>query len=673
MKNLSITLKILIYVSVLGLICIFIMAYVSISAADEILTKSAYDHIRSVQSIKKAQIEDFVKNKENAVIALARMPVTVKAVNSLMEVNDVTSAGTKGTLTQADMTLYSKSFETYMKSNAMANIIIADARQGAIIFMENRAFATETTLAQESNMMSKIWKTCKMTGDVAVSDMERGNGEESIPSLFMGYPIIHQGEILAVLIAEFSSNELNKIMGSVDGLGQTGETYVVGNDFYFRTDSRFSAKSTVLLQKVETKATERAFAGNSGVEVITDYRGKVVLSSYERLYINGLNWAVITEIDEQEIMAPKQRLINTILIVCGIIVVIMVPATILIGRSLSNPINKEVEFAKKLADGQLDATIDIHQSDEIGVLADALRKIAQTTRDVIISVMDATRNLADASAQLSGSSQILSSGASEQASSIEEVSASMEQMSSNIQQNADNANQTEELSNSVSSQVQEGSKIILTTVSSMEQIASKISVISDIAFQTNILALNASVEAARAGEYGRGFGVVASEVGKLADKTKMAAAAINTISNESAEVAEKTKEIMAKLVPSIQSSSLLVQEISAASKEQRDAANQINNAIQILNDVSQQNAAAAEEMATNSEELSSQAEQLVSVISHFKIAGHSARKAKTYDSNRKLITERKSSGFKNTGKNYSKGVDIDLSAPDDLDDEFERF
>jgi methyl-accepting chemotaxis protein len=153
----------------------------------------------------------------------------------------------------------------------------------------------------------------------------------------------------------------------------------------------------------------------------------------------------------------------------------------------------------------------------------------------------------------------------------------------------------------------------------------------------------------------------------------MAAAAINTISNESAEVAGKTKEIMAKLVPSIQSSSLLVQEISAASKEQRDAANQINNAIQILNDVSQQNAAAAEEMATNSEELSSQAEQLVSVISHFKIAGHSAQKAKEYNSTRKLITERKTPGFKSNVKNYSKGVDIDLSAPDNLDDEFERF
>ena len=671
MKNLSITLKILIYVSILGLVCIFIMAYVSINAADKILTQSAYDHVRSVQSIKKAQIEDFVKNKENAVTALSRMPVTIKAIKGLLLLKESQSTGKAAPLTQNDLVLYSKSFETYMKANSLANIIIADAKEGSILYMRNNAFASEATLTQESNMIAKVWKTCRMTGDVAISDMEFGNSKEKSPSMFIGYPVVNQGEILAVLIAEISSNELNRMMGTVVGLGQSGETYIVGDDYFFRTESR-SIKSAVLMQKAETRATERAFAGNSGTEIIQDYRGTEVLSSFERLNIKGLNWAVITEIDEAEIMAPKQKLINTILIVCGIIVVIMVPVTILIGTSLSRPIIKQVEFAKKIAAGELDATIDINQRDEIGVLADALRTIAKTTREVIISVMDATSNLADASSQLSGSSQILSSGASEQASSIEEVSASMEEMSSNIQQNADNANQTEELSNSVSTQVEAGSKIILTTVSSMEQIASKISVISDIAFQTNILALNASVEAARAGEYGRGFGVVASEVGKLADKTKMAASAIDAISNESAEVAGQTKEIMAKLVPSIHSSSLLVQEIAAASKEQRDAANQINNAIQILNDVSQQNAAAAEEMATNSEELSSQAEQLVNVISHFKIAGHNARKAKDISS-RKLITERKSPNYKNSKTAYSKGVDIDLSAHDELDDEFERF
>ena len=167
--------------------------------------------------------------------------------------------------------------------------------------------------------------------------------------------------------------------------------------------------------------------------------------------------------------------------------------------------------------------------------------------------------------------------------------------------------------------------------------------------------------------------MVATEVGKLADKTKSAAAEINEISKNSVEIAGKTKELMSELVPSIQNSSMLVQEISAASKEQRDAAEQINNAIQMLNDISQQNAASAEEMATNSEELSSQAEQLRSVISHFKIDGISNSKNRRNVSPQKLISKKNLEEFKNNPIESGKGIDIDLNTPDALDDEFERF
>ena len=501
--------------------------------------------------------------------------------------------------------------------------------------------------------------------------MESNGNKNEKPSLFIGCNVIDNGEVIAVVIAEINSNEINNIVVSNNTMGESGETYIVGDDYLFRTDSKFTDKSTTLSQISKTKASERALSGQHGSDIINDFRGMEVLSSYEKLNIKGLNWAIITEIDEDEIMEPKSNLINTILIICAIIAIIMMPVLYFIGQSLSRPLKKEVEYAKKLANGELDATIDINQRDEIGVLADALRTIAQSTKRVITSVINATNNLADASFQLSASSQNLSSGASEQASSIEEVSASMEEMTSNIQQNADNANQTEKITNAVSTQVSEGSNIVLSSVESMEKIADKISIISDIAFQTNILALNASVEAARAGEYGKGFGVVASEVGKLADKTKLAASEINEISKASVEIAGKTKDLMGKLVPSIQNSSMLVQEISAASKEQRDAADQINNAIQILNDVSQQNAASAEEMATNSEELSSQAEQLVSVISHFKIVGLNENKRKKSSSTPKLITERKVNYPYH--KNDDIGVDIDLHAPDNMDDDFERF
>ena len=669
MKNLSITLKVIIYVSILGFSCIFAMGYVSINAADKILSKNAHGHLMSVQSMKKQQVEDFIQGKINAVEALAKMPITIIGVNSL--INYSKNEGIQNKDFPSDVNIYSNSFLSYMNANNMDNIIIAESKNGKIIYsaMSERGF--ETDLSQQSNMISKVWRSCLRSDIAIISDMESNGNKNEKPSLFIGCNVIDNGEVIAVVIAEINSNEINNIVVSNNTMGESGETYIVGDDYLFRTDSKFSDKSTVLSQISKTKASERALSGQHGSDIINDFRGMEVLSSYEKLNIKGLNWAIITEIDEDEIMEPKSNLINTILIICAIIAIIMMPVLYFIGQSLSRPLKKEVEYAKKLANGELDATIDINQKDEIGVLADALRTIAQSTKRVITSVINATNNLADASFQLSASSQNLSSGASEQASSIEEVSASMEEMTSNIQQNADNANQTEKITNAVSTQVSEGSNIVLSSVESMEKIADKISIISDIAFQTNILALNASVEAARAGEYGKGFGVVASEVGKLADKTKLAASEINEISKASVEIAGKTKDLMGKLVPSIQNSSMLVQEISAASKEQRDAADQINNAIQILNDVSQQNAASAEEMATNSEELSSQAEQLVSVISHFKIVGLNENKRKKSSSTPKLITERKVNYPYH--KNDDIGVDIDLHAPDNMDDDFERF
>lgn len=646
------------------------MGYVSISAADDILNKNAYEHISSVHNIKKLQIEEFINNKMNAVSALTKMPVSFSAINELGE-NKVHNPNDQSY--NNNYNNYSKVFRNYMDANNMSNIILVNINDGLVFFSVDKGTEFRTLLNQESSVLAKLWRSCKSSNEVIISDMAVNDNLTDVPSIYIGSSIIENGEIIGVLIAEISNKAINAIMTSTDGLGQSGETYIIGDDYLFRTDSRFSAKSTVLSQKAKTTAAERAFAGNSGIEIITDYRGESVLSSFGKLKVNGLNWAIITEIDESEIMDPKRKLINTILIICAIIAVIMMPVLYIIGQSLSRPLKKEVEYAKKLANGELDATIDIHQKDEIGVLADALRTIASTTKKVITSVIDATNNLADASYQLSSSSQNLSSGASEQASSIEQVSASMEEMASNIQQNADNANQTEEITNAVSTQVSQGSDIVLSSVASMEKIANKISIISDIAFQTNILALNASVEAARAGEYGKGFGVVATEVGKLADKTKNAASEIDEISKASVEIAGKTKELMGQLVPSIQNSSMLVQEISAASKEQRDAADQINNAIQILNDVSQQNAASAEEMATNSEELSSQAEQLVNVISHFKIAGLNESRRNRNTPSQRLITQRNKIEYSKGTLDDNSGVDIDLNTPDSLDDEFERF
>jgi len=195
----------------------------------------------------------------------------------------------------------------------------------------------------------------------------------------------------------------------------------------------------------------------------------------------------------------------------------------------------------------------------------------------------------------------------------------MEQMASNIRQNADNAMQTEKIAMKSSEDAREGGQAVAETVSAMKDIAEKISIIEEIARQTDLLALNAAIEAARAGEHGKGFAVVASEVRKLAERSQTAAGEISKLSSASVEVAEKAGEMLAKLVPDIQKTAELVQEISAASNEQNAGAEQINKAIQQLDQVIQQNASASEEMASTAEELAGQSEQLQNTIGYFKV------------------------------------------------------
>ena len=161
------------------------------------------------------------------------------------------------------------------------------------------------------------------------------------------------------------------------------------------------------------------------------------------------------------------------------------------------------------------------------------------------------------------------------------------------------------------------------TVSAMKEIAGKISIIEEIARQTNLLALNAAIEAARAGEHGKGFAVVASEVRKLAERSQSAAGEISNLSGSSVQIAEKAGELLTKLVPDIQKTADLVQEISGASAEQNNGAQQINRAIQQMDQVVQQNASAAEEMASTSEELASQSEHLQDIMKFFRVSNGS--------------------------------------------------
>ncbi|MDN2581022.1 methyl-accepting chemotaxis protein [Aquibium sp. ELW1220] len=288
-------------------------------------------------------------------------------------------------------------------------------------------------------------------------------------------------------------------------------------------------------------------------------------------------------------------------------------------RSVKRNLTSAVNLANSVAAGDLAATAEVRSNDEIRDLVDALNDMTAKLRSVVGEVTTAARNVSSGSEELSATAEQLSQGATEQASSTEEASASMEEMTSTIKQSADNAAQTEQIARQSAADAIASGAAVSKAVDAMQTIATKIMVVQEIARQTDLLALNAAVEAARAGEHGRGFAVVASEVRKLAERSQAAAAEISTLSVDTVKAAQSAGGMLNRLVPDIQRTAQLVEEISAGSREQNAGAAQINAAIQQLDKVTQQNTAAAEEMAATSEELASQAEQLQSSIAYFRI------------------------------------------------------
>ncbi|PXA99075.1 methyl-accepting chemotaxis protein [Nostoc sp. 3335mG] len=351
--------------------------------------------------------------------------------------------------------------------------------------------------------------------------------------------------------------------------------------------------------------------------------------------------------------------------------------------SISRAMSAAVRLANDVAGGDLNATASVKGDDEVGDLIKALNAMTEKLRDVVSEVTAATRNVASGSQEMSATAEQLSQGATEQASSTEEASASMEEMAATIKQSADNASQTEKIARQSAADAIASGEAVNNAVSAMQTIAEKIMVVQEIARQTDLLALNAAVEAARAGEHGRGFAVVASEVRKLAERSQAAAAEISTLSGTTVKAAQSAGEMLEKLVPDIQRTAELVEEISAGSREQNAGAAQINTAIQQLDKVTQQNTSAAEEMSSTAEELASQAEQLQAAISYFRLdatahaalaAAPVARKpAKRDIRSAVLASAPHMSAPANRAKSNAGGFDLDLDGgSDELDGEFSR-
>ncbi len=448
---------------------------------------------------------------------------------------------------------------------------------------------------RDSNL-GELVREVKSSGEFGLADFAPYAPSNDEPAAFIAQPVMHEGEAELIIALQISLDAINAITSQRDGMGETGETYLVGVDKLMRSDSFLDPVNHTVKASfanpnkgsVDTKAVDEALAGKTSTEIVIDYNGNPVLSAYAPIKVGKTTWAFMAEIDEWEAFQALTRIEWIIGIIALVSFASIVAIALLLTRMIAGPIRRTVE-----------------------------------------GVTTASNQVQSAAEQISSSSQALAESTSEQAASLEETASSLEEMANMNRQNAENADQANQLVKETTTLAEQGGEAMGRMSAAIEEIktssgetAKIIKTIDEIAFQTNLLALNAAVEAARAGDAGRGFAVVAEEVRNLAQRSAAAAKDTNELIESSQEKAElgvkvsgEVETALSKILSAIVQINDLVRSVATASKEQSGGIDQVNMAVSQMDSSTQGNAANAEQASSTSEELSAQAQELTVMIS----------------------------------------------------------
>lgn len=682
MMNLKLRTKTIVSFLFVSIVPCLILGFISIYESSDALQEMSFNQLKSIRDIKKKQIGDYFEQVRVNLEVLSVSKDIQDVFDDFKQYHDDMNTKPDGN--------YNISTERYSKlwknHSSLLSQYVDETKYGYYdVFLICAAHGhVMYTVAKEADLgenlvhgkfkdsgLAHVYHGVLETQKTAYDDFEPYAPSNGEPAAFIGTPLKKDGKMFAVLVFQLSIKKITAIMSERSGMGQTGESYLVGPDMLMRSDSYLDPENHSVLAsfknpargKVDTESSRAVLKGKTEEKIIIDYNGNPVVSAYTPIKFGDITWGLLTEIDEAEAYAARNSLRMFIIIVSVVILLLAVIFAFFFSGTIVNPLKSladsiikvetDVDFAiqaevksmdevgqaasafntltgslreaireiieimEGVAGGNLSKALPTDKKGEIQRLNLAINRSIELLGDTLGQVSEAVNQVATSSEELSDSAQQLASGSSEQAANLEETSSSMSEVGAQTESNSENAAQAQQLTSQALETVQKSDTQMEEMLSSMNEInqtssevAKIIKVIDEIAFQTNLLALNAAVEAARAGKYGKGFAVVAEEVRNLAARSAEAAKNTTDLIENSTRQVEAGVQNADRTAEMLKEISGAVVKVHETVKEIAEASGEQSKGINEINTGMNQINQVVQQNSSISEETASASEEL---------------------------------------------------------------
>ena len=654
--------KLLIIFLLIALVPLCTLGLIASYMAKSSLQAQTFAQLTAVRDIKKSQILQYFAERKGDIQVLA---------HTVSEIFNATSAQSSIPI-EKNAQSHQAYFADFIATYDYYDLFLID-QSGHVFYSVTKEADYDTNLNHgpyRNSGLGQLFRQVTARNDFSMVDFSRYAPSNQAPASFIATPLTIHGQPM-VLALQLSIDSINTMMQQRSGMGETGESYLVGADKLMRSDSYLdpqghsvaaSFAGNVEKNGVDTAAVSKALNGIAGTDIIIDYNGNPVLSAYTPVDIHGNNWVLLSEIDEAEAFAVIDQLYVNVAIIMLVCALLVITVAIVIAKSVTRPLGGEPEnmrhIANTIAEGDL--TLQFEQGELTGVYR-AMQSMAQRLQTMISEIIDNSTTLASSSEECSVASNQTTQNLLLQQDNLNQLATAINEMSLSISDVANNASQVAESVKHAQFQSQSSTQQLSKTVADITQLDNEINqahqvisgleqeshnisavleVIRNIAEQTNLLALNAAIEAARAGEQGRGFAVVADEVRTLAEKTQDSTKSIEDMignlqvaSAQAVQVMTSSHHIADNTLNDANATAAAIKQthenidailtkaelIAAAVEQQAGVCEEINQNITAITDVGHENSASANQVSAASEGISQVAVQLNQLSLQFKV------------------------------------------------------